>query len=59
MLDQLKDLVEKKGWIRLWLVVGLVIGLMGLFAGSEGLILLGILAIGLGWVLRWVVRGFE
>lgn len=59
MLDQLKDLVEKKGWIRLWLVVGLVIGLMGLFAGSEGLLFLGILAIGLGWVLRWVVRGFE
>ena len=59
MLDQLKDLVEKKGWIRLWLVVGLVIALIGLFAESEGVILLGILAIGLGWVLRWVVRGFE
>ncbi|WP_404376010.1 hypothetical protein [Vreelandella aquamarina] len=59
MLDQLKDLVEKKGWIRLWLVVGLIMALMGLFAESEGLILLGILAIGLGWVLRWVVRGFE
>tara|TARA_B100000929_G_C15314883_1_gene355180 strand:+ start:428 stop:607 length:180 start_codon:yes stop_codon:yes gene_type:complete len=59
MLDQLKDLVEKKGWIRLWFVVGLVMAFMGLFAESEGLILLGILAIGLGWVLRWVVRGFE
>lgn len=55
MLDQLKDLVEKKGWIRLWLVVGLVMAFIGLFAESEGLILLGILAIGLGWVLR----GFE
>jgi hypothetical protein len=59
MLDQLKDLVEKKGWIRLWLVVGLVIALIGLFAESEGLMLLGILATGLGWLLRWVVRGFE
>lgn len=59
MLEQLKDAVEKKGWIRLWLVVGLIIAFVGMFANNEGVLFLGVLATFLGWILRWVVRGFE
>lgn len=58
MLSNLQNAVEKKGWLRLWLVVGIFLMVLSLFGGSEGGFFLGLLAISLGWVLRWVVRGF-